>query len=136
MIDLLPGFSLFAVAIAVLLSAFVSLIQTMALRQRVAMKVTGVRELAELSGITDPRDLQDVFGPPGMDRVWRHITLPQIEAHKRLAGYLMSDNRVDWASMAAAFAAMMFGHPVLQLALVIAALAQLGGWLTASQLPK
>ncbi|MEM6536038.1 MAG: hypothetical protein AAF613_10400, partial [Pseudomonadota bacterium] len=108
MIDLLPGFSLIAVAIAVMLSSFVSLIQTMALRQRVMMKATGVRELAELSGITDPRDLQDVFGPPGMDRVWRQITLGQIEANKRLAGYLMSDNRVDWASMAVAFAAIVF----------------------------
>ena len=92
MTDLLPGFTLVAIAIAVMLSALVSLIQTMALRERVSVKMTGVRELAELSGVTDPRDLQDVFGPPGMDRVWRHVGLAEIEKAKRFPGYLMSDN--------------------------------------------
>ncbi len=136
MTSLLPGFSLIAVGIAVMISAFVSLIQTMALRQRVRAQMTGVRELAELSGVTDPRDLQDVFGPPGMDRIWRHINLARIDAAKRLPGYLMSDNRVDWACGLIAFAAMLFGHWLLQLGLVLAAMVQLGGWLSASQLPK
>lgn len=136
MFDLLPGFSLVAISLAVLLSAFVSLIQTMQLRQRVSAKMTSVRELAELSGVTDPRDLQDVFGPPGMDRIWRQVGLAEIDRAKRLPGYLMSDNRVDWACMAAALIAMVTGHWLAQIALVLAALTQLGGWMAASQLPK
>ena len=136
MFDLLPGFSLIAIGMAVVLSAFVSLIQTMALRERVAVQMTGVRELAELSGVTDPRELQDVFGPPGMDRIWRHIGLAQIEQAKRLPGYLMSDNRVDWACIILALIAMFTGHWLAQIALVTAALAQLGGWMSAANLPK
>ncbi len=136
MTSILSGFSLIAVALAVMMSAFIRLIQSMQLRQRVDAGMTGVRELAELSGITDARDLQDVFGPPGMDRNWNHVTLAKIESKKRLQGYLMSDARIHWASMGVAILAFFLGHWSIQLALILAVLAQIGGWMAATQLPK
>lgn len=136
MTPLLSGLSLISVALAVMMSALIRLIQTGQLRQRVEAGVTGVRELAELSGISDPRDLQDTFGPPGMQRIWNHVTLPQIAAKRRLPGYLMSDARLHWASIAAALLALILGHWTLQLCLIIAAIVQVGGWMSAMQLPK
>jgi len=136
MTSILSGFSLIAVALAVMMSALIRMISAMQLRQRVEAGMTGVRELAELSGVTDPRDLQDVFGPPGMDRTWKHVTLATIEGKKRLPGYLMSDARVHWACMAVGVLAFFLGHWSVQLALILAAMAQIGGWMSAFNLPK
>lgn len=130
------GLTLYAIALATLLSAFIRFIQSSQLRQRVEWQMTGVRELAELSGITDPRDLQDAFGPPGMDRIWRHITLPQIEQRKLFIGYLMSDARVQIFSMGAAVLALILQNWVTQIVLIAAALAQAGAWISATRLPK
>ena len=94
---LLSGLPLVSIALSVMISAFVRLVQTMQLRQRVEYGHTGVRELAELSGVTDPQDLQDVFGPPGMNRIWGNVNLATIEAKRRLAGFLMSDPRLRYA---------------------------------------
>ena len=110
MTSILTGLSLISVALAVMMSALIRLISAMQLRQRVEAGYTGVRELAELSGITDPRDLQDVFGPPGMERIWKHVTMAQIDDKKRLAGYLMSDSRLHWASIAIGIIAFIIGH--------------------------
>lgn len=132
----LTGLSLFAIAIAVMLSAFIRLVQTMQLRQRVGYGQVGVRELAELSGVTDPRDLQDVFGPPGMNRIWGHLNLAMIEDKRQLAGYLMSDSRLHWFSMATGLLAFIVGHWSIQIVLIIAALIQSGAWLSATRLPK
>lgn len=133
---LLSGLPLVSIALAVMLSAFIRLVQTMQLRQRVEIGHTSVRELAELSGVTDPQDLQDVFGPPGMNRIWSHVTLATIEAKRRLAGYLMSDSRLHWFSIAAALIAFPLNHWIVQLLLLIAALIQTGAWLSATRLPK
>ncbi|MEO1304785.1 MAG: hypothetical protein AAFV37_07410 [Pseudomonadota bacterium] len=133
---MLSGLPLVSIALAVMISALIRLIQTMQLRQRVAVGHTGVRELAELSGVTDPRDLQDVFGPPGMNRIWAHVTLATIEAKRRLAGFLMSDPRLHWFSIAAGVSAFIISHWIVQLALIIAAIIQSGAWLSATRLPK
>ncbi len=119
-----------------MISALIRLIQTMQLRQRVEFGQTGVRELAELSGVTDPQDLQDVFGPPGMNRVWAHVTLATIEGKRRLAGYLMSEPRLHWFSIGAGLGAFILSHWIVQLLLLIAALIQSGAWLSATRLPK
>lgn len=133
---LLSGLPLVSIALAVMISAFIRLVQVMQLRQRVEVGHTGVRELAELSGVTDPQDLQDVFGPPGMNRVWSHMTLATIEAKRRMAGYLMSDSRLHWFSIAAGLLAFPISHWVVQILLLIAALIQSGAWLSATRLPK
>ncbi|MEO0451293.1 MAG: hypothetical protein AAFZ74_13355 [Pseudomonadota bacterium] len=132
----LSGLPLVSIALAVMISAFIRLVQTMQLRQRVSFGHTGVRELAELSGVTDPQDLQDVFGPPGMNRIWANVTLATIQAKRRLAGMLMSDPRLHWYSIAAGLAALVIGHWIVQLLLVIAAIIQSGAWLSATRLPK
>lgn len=133
---LLSGLPLVSIALAVMISAFIRLVQTMQLRQRVEVGHTGVRELAELSGVTDPQDLQDVFGPPGMNRVWAHVNLATIEAKRRLAGYLMSEPRLHWFSIAAGLGAFIISHWIVQLLLLIAAIIQSGAWLSATRLPK
>lgn len=133
---LLSGLPLVSIALAVMLSAFIRLVQTMQLRQRVEIGHTSVRELAELSGVTDPQDLQDVFGPPGMNRIWSHVTIATIEAKRQLAGYLMSDPRLHWFSIAAGLGAFLLNHWIVQLLLLIAALIQSGAWLSATRLPK
>jgi len=133
---LLSGLPLVSTALAVMISALIRLIQTMQLRQRVGFGQTSVRELAELSGVTDPRDLQDVFGPPSMNRIWGHVTLATIESKKRLPGYLMSDPRLHWFSIAAGLLAFIIGHWIAQLLLIIAAIIQSGAWLSATRLPK
>lgn len=132
----LTGLPLVSIALAVMISALIRLIQTMQLRQRVEFGHTGVRELAELSGVTDPQDLQDVFGPPGMNRIWGNVTLATIEAKRRLAGMLMSDPRLHWYSIATGITAFVIGHWIVQLLLMIAAIIQTGAWLSATRLPK
>ncbi len=133
---LLSGLPLISIALAVMISAFIRLVQTMQLRQRVEFGHTGVRELAELSGVTDPQDLQDVFGPPGMNRIWANVTLATIETKRRLAGFLMSDPRLHWFSIVAGFSAFIIGHWSVQILLLIAGLIQSGAWLSATRLPK
>ncbi|MEM7459150.1 MAG: hypothetical protein AAF331_06780 [Pseudomonadota bacterium] len=133
---MLSGLPLISIALAAMISAFIRLVQTMQLRQRVEIGHTGVRELAELSGVTDPQDLQDVFGPPGMNRVWANVNLATIEAKRRLAGFLMSDPRLHWFSIAAGLGAFVFNHWVVQILLLIAAIIQSGAWLSATRLPK
>jgi hypothetical protein len=133
---ILSGLSLIAVALAVMISALIRLIQTMQLRQRVEFGQVGVRELAELSGVTDPRDLQDVFGPPGMNRIWGHLNLASIEAKKRLPGFLMSDPRLHWFSIAIGVTSFLLGHWIIQFLLLLAAAIQSGAWLSATRLPK
>ena len=133
---MLTGLPLVSIALAVMISAFIRLVQTMQLRQRVAIGHTGVRELAELSGVTDPQDLQDVFGPPGMNRIWANVTLATIETKRRLAGMLMSDPRLHWFSIAAGFGAFIISHWAAQILLLIAALIQAGAWLSATRLPR
>ncbi|MEL7541918.1 MAG: hypothetical protein AAGJ51_13535 [Pseudomonadota bacterium] len=133
---MLSGLPLISIALAAMISAFIRLVQTMQLRQRVEIGHTGVRELAELSGVTDPQDLQDVFGPPGMNRVWANVNLATIETKRRLAGFLMSDPRLHWFSIAAGLGAFVFNHWVVQILLLIAAIIQSGAWLSATRLPK
>lgn len=136
MTNLLEGLSLFGVSIATMLMAVASLLGTMTLKQVVEMGQVNARVLCSLSGITDPRELQDVFGPPTMNRMWHGLTLADIEQRRRPAGYLISDDRVDWISIGVAFLALFWRHPVADLLLIVAAVSQLSGWIIATRLPK
>lgn len=136
MIPTLTGLSLIALALSVMISSLIRLIATMQLRQRVDARMVGARELAELSGVTDVRDLQDIFGPPGMDRTWQHVSMATVEKKRRLAGYMMSEPKLHWACMAAGFLSFLSGFWFVQLLLIIAAFVQIGAWLSAFQLPK
>lgn len=132
----LTGLPLFSLAISVMLSAIIRLLVTLQLKQRVSFKQTGLRELAELSGISDVRELQQTFGPPGMNRIWSSLGLADIERRKRLGGYLMTDARLHWASIGSAIVALTVPISVLQIFLVFAGLAQFGAWAAVLRLPK
>ena len=135
----IPGFDglpLFATIIAVILSAIASLLGTMTRKQQVEMGMVDTAALCELTGITDPRDLQDVFGPPAMNRVWHGLKLPMILKERRLAGHLISNDRVDQACIAIAVIAVFWRHPIVEGLLVLAACVQIAGWALAYKLPK
>lgn len=133
---LFSGLTLISIALAVMLSALMRLIQSGQLRQRVESGQTGIRELSELSGIMDPRDLQDVFGPPGMNRIWGQVTLMQIAECRRLPGLLMSDPRLHSFSIGAGLAALFLHHWSFQIALLGAVIIQTGAWMSATRLPR
>lgn len=125
-----------AIALAVILSAIVSLIGASTRRRNVALKAAGIQDLCELTGITDPKLLQDVFGPPDMGRVWRHVGMADIRKARRPLGLLISDPRVDWACIAAAGLSFLSDHFLIELALVTAFLSQAAGWIAAARLPR
>ena len=125
-----------AAALAVILSAIVSLVGSAARRRNVELRAATVQDLCELTGITDPRELQDVFGPPDMGRVWRMVTLDDVMAARRPLGRLISDPVIDWACIAAALLSFFSDFVLVELALVAAALAQAGGWIAATRLPR
>ncbi len=132
----LDGLPLIATIIAVILSAIASLLSTMTRKQIVEGGAVNAAILCELTGVRDPRDLQDIFGPPGMNHVWHGITLERIAAERRLPGYLISDDRVDWACIAVAVLAIFWHHPLADGLIVAAALVQISGWVLAYQLPR
>ena len=132
----MDGLPLIATIIAIILSAIASLLSTMTRKQMVEGGAVNAPILCELTGIRDPRDLQDVFGPPAMNRVWHGITLDEIAAERRFAGYLISDDRVDWACIGIAVLGMVWHHPLADGLIVAAALTQISGWILAYQLPR
>ena len=136
MTNLLEGLTLFGVSIATILMAIASLLGTMTLKQVVDLGTADARVLCGLTGITDPGELQDVFGPPTMDRMWHGLTLAEIARERQPAGYLISDDRVDWICIGVAILALFWRHPVADLLLIVAALSQVSGWVIASRLPR
>ena len=96
----------------------------------------GIRELCELTGITNIKELQDVFGPPDMNRIWRNVTLDRVLEARRPAGYLISGRAVNWASIGIAVLAMFRPGDLVLLALFFACMAQIGGWVISTRLPK
>jgi len=131
-IDALTGM---AAAIAVILSAIVSLVGTSARERTVRLGQARIADLCELTGILEPKALQDVFGPPTTNGVWPTVTMSRIRTARRPLGHLLSDNRVDYACMAVAAASIFIDHPLMDLALGAAVLVQVSGWLAAVRLP-
>ena len=130
------GLTEFALAAAVFLSALVSLIGTSARKRTIALGEARMGDLAEMTGILDPRQLLAVFGPPDMGRVWRTVTLFDVRRERRPIGWLMSSDLVDYACMAAAGLLLVFDHRLLQGALLLALGVQLAGWVAATRVPK
>ena len=88
-------------AIAVALSAIVSLIGTGARKQAVTEGRARAADLCELTGIMEPRALQDVFGPPTMNGLYQ-TTLKRVSEVRQPMGLLMSEDRLDLACIAIA----------------------------------
>lgn len=132
----LDGFTLTAIALAVFLSALVSLIGSSARRQAVIMAEASPRDLCELTGILNPKELQDIFGPPNLNRVWQNLTLERVLAERRPLGYIISDHRVDWACLGVALASFFSGFFLIEIGLLVALGVQVIGWAYAAKLPK
>ena len=130
------GLAQVAAALATILRALVSLAGSAQRRDAVALAQARVQDLCELTGITDPRQLQDVFGPPDMGRVWRHVTMADIVRARRPLGHLISDDRLDWACIGIAALSFFIGAALMDLLLLSALTAQIAGWVLATQLPR
>jgi len=131
-IDALTGM---AAAIAVILSAIVSLVGTSARERAVSLGQARIADLCELTGILEPKALQDIFGPPTMNGLWPTVTMTRIRKARRPLGYLLSDGRLDYACMAVAAASIFTDHPLMDLALGVAVTVQVAGWVAAVRLP-
>lgn len=130
------GFTEFAVALGVILSAVVSLLGTSARKRTVAMGEARLSDLAEMTGILDPKQLFAVFGPPGMERTWPSVTLLDVRRARGPMGWLMSSDLVDYACVLAAIVALSFDHKLMPLALMAALGVQLAGWVVSTRVPK
>ena len=130
------GLAATAMALVVIISAIISLVAAGARWRAVSLGAARAQDLAELTGIFDPRVLQDVFGPPDLGRVWRHVTPVEIKAARRPLGHLMSNEAIDWACMGVAVASFFLVHPLVSLALMTALGAQLASWGLAMRVPK
>ena len=112
------GFTEFAIALGVILSAIVSLLGTSSRKRMVALGEARLQDLSEMTGILDSKQLFAVFGPPDMGRIWRNVTLHDIRQARAPAGWLMSSDLVDYACVLAALAAMAFNYPFIPLLLL------------------
>lgn len=130
------GLTSVALAIAVILSAIVSLTGSAKRREQVELGEAGVQDLCELTGILDPKELQDVFGPPDMGRIWRTVRLGEVYAARRPLGHLISGQAVDWLCIGAALASFAADHLLVGTALAMAVSAQAVGWVLSARLPK
>lgn len=130
------GFTLVAIALAVILSGIVSLIGTSARKRNIALGEAQVVDLAEMTGIRDPKRLLEVFGPPDMGRVWRTVTLLEVRRARTPEGWLMSSDLVDYACIAAAVVALMVSHKLMPAILLAALAVQIAGWIVSARLPR
>lgn len=124
-----------AAALIVILSAIVSLISSSTRWQFVAAGQARAKDLCELTGILDPRELQDTFGPPDMGRVWRSVTRADILSARRPLGHLLSNEYVDYGCLFVAGASFFFDHSLLNLALLACVAIQVTGWVVSARLP-
>lgn len=129
-------FTLTAMALAIVLSAIVSLIGSSGRRRNVRLGGASVQDLCELTGITDPKELQDTFGPPDMGRIWRQVGLPDIRRARRPLGWLISSDLIDWGCIAVAAISFFYNHVLLSGAVAVALALQVAGWVAAARLPK
>ena len=123
------------IAIAVILSAVVSLIGTSARKQAVADGRATIADLCELSGVLEPRILQDLFGPPTLDGVY-HISLADIRRRRTKLALLISEDWLDLACILVAVASFFISHPLADLFLMMAGAYQIAGWVISMRLPQ
>ena len=89
-----------------------------------------------MTGIRDPKKLQEAFGPPDMGRVWRTVTLFDVRRFRQPQGWLMSSDIVDYACLGIVALAIFVSHPFVGAGLVAALVIQVAGWIVSFGLPK
>ncbi len=135
----MDGFAAAAGAIAVILSAIVRLIRTDANWKAVDEGYAGVEHLRSLTGVLEPRALQDIFGPPTMEGVYQTIGRKTVREHRRPTGWLLGDLRLDAAALVVGLLVLIW-HPysflgdLLQVAFMMALGYEGAGWVVASML--
>lgn len=122
------------IAIAVILLAVVSLIMTGARRRAVEQGFAQATDLCELTGITDIRALQDIFGPPTMNGVYQ-VSVERVEKERRPEGLLLSSDVLDICAILIAGGAIFISHPLSDLMLLLAAAYKAAGIVMATKLP-
>lgn len=130
------GLTITSMSLAIILMAITSMIGAASRRLAIENGYASVRELCELTGITNVKQLQDIFGPPDLNRVWRNLTLEQVLKERRPAGLLISGRAVNWGSILIAILALFRPNELVLLALFLACFAQIGGWALSVKLPK
>lgn len=130
------GFTEFAIALGVVLSAIVSLLGTSSRKRMIALGEARLQDLAEMAGFLDARQVLAVFGPPDMGRVWRNVTLVDVRRARTSLGWLMSSDIVDYACMLAAVASLLISHKLMPLVLLAALAVQVAGWIASTRIPK
>ncbi|KCZ91842.1 hypothetical protein [Hyphomonas johnsonii] len=129
-------FTLAAISLAIVLSAIISLIGTSARKRSIYLGEARAADLAEMTGILDPKQLLAAFGPPDMGRVWRTVTLLDVRRARQPQGWLMSSDLVDYGCVLVAVLAFFISHPLMYGALLVALAIQVGGWVVATRLPR
>lgn len=130
------GFTEFAIALGVILSAIVSLLGTSSRKRMIALGEARMADLAEMTGILDPRQVLAVFGPPDMGRIWRNVTLVDVRRSRRSLGWLMSSDLVDYGCVLAAILALFIEHRLVPLLLLGSLSVQAAGWIVSARVPK
>lgn len=130
------GFTEFAIALGVILSAIVSLVGTSARKRSIAQGEARLSDLAEMTGILDPKRLFAVFGPPDMGHSWPSVTLLEVRRARAPAGWLLSSDLVDYACILSVVAALNVHHKLMPLAMMGALGVQLAGWIVSTRVPK
>jgi len=124
-------------AIGVIISVLIALVLRSARRLAVEEKRASAQDLCELTGIDDPAELQDTFGPPTIHtRVWQGVTLQDIQNERRPLAFLIANDWLDYACLAVAIVSFFWRGPVVYLFLWGAVVAQAAGWIISARLPR
>ncbi len=132
----MPFSAVFIVSIAVILSAIVSVIGTGSRKQAVRDGRARSSDLCELTGILNPKALQDVFGPPTLNGLYNKVTLDEVYAARVPLGRLISEDRVDYLCIGIAALALFWSPGAVEVFLVAAAAYQSAGWFVSGGLPR
>lgn len=130
------GFTEFALALGVVLSAIVSLLGTSSRKRMIALGEARLSDLSEMTGILDPKQLLAVFGPPDMGRIWRSVTLLDIRRARAPLGWVMSSDLVDYGCILAAVLGVWLNYWLAPVLLLSALGIQLAGWIASMRIPK
>ncbi len=124
-------------AIGIILSVFVSLMLRSARRLAVEDQRASAQDLCELTGIDDPAELQDTFGPPALQtRLWHHVTLEDVHRERRPLAFLIANDWLDYACLAVAIISFFWRDSLIYLLLWAAVAAQVSGWVISARLPR
>lgn len=124
-------------AIGVIVSVLISLVLRSSRRLAVEEQRATAQDICELTGIDDPAELQDTFGPPTMHtRIWQSVTLEDIERERRPLGFLIANDWLDYACLGVALASFFWRGPLVYLFLWTAISIQAAGWIASARLPR